>query len=90
MTTETLDLAHPPAASAGVFPDRSVHQPRAKALSHHDCCRGGLPLLVGQYGGLLPGDPNSRTSGLNPFASSIPWLPTGDTWFNIGVHDRSL
>lgn len=23
--------------------------------------------------------------GEHPFASSIPWLPTGDTWFNIGV-----
>lgn len=23
--------------------------------------------------------------GLNPFASSYPWLPTGDTWLRIGV-----
>ncbi|MCE9646494.1 MAG: NADH-quinone oxidoreductase subunit L, partial [Chloroflexi bacterium] len=23
--------------------------------------------------------------GQNPFASSIPWLPTGDTWLKIGV-----
>jgi NADH-quinone oxidoreductase subunit L len=23
--------------------------------------------------------------GEHPFASSIPWLPTGDTWFRIGV-----
>jgi NADH-quinone oxidoreductase subunit L len=23
--------------------------------------------------------------GEHPFESSIPWLPTGDTWFNIGV-----
>ncbi len=23
--------------------------------------------------------------GAHPFASSIPWLPTGDTWFRIGV-----
>ncbi len=23
--------------------------------------------------------------GEHPFASSIPWLPTGNTWFNIGV-----
>ena len=23
--------------------------------------------------------------GVHPFASSIPWLPTGATWFNIGV-----
>ncbi len=23
--------------------------------------------------------------GRNPFASSIPWFPTGDTWFRIGV-----
>ncbi len=23
--------------------------------------------------------------GEHPFASSIPWLPTGDTWFKIGV-----
>jgi len=23
--------------------------------------------------------------GLNPFTSSIPWLPTGDTWLKIGV-----
>src|SRR5689334_11190665 len=23
--------------------------------------------------------------GANPFASSIPWLPTGETWLRVGV-----
>ncbi len=28
---------------------------------------------------------NTEHFGLNPFAASIPWLPTGDTWLKIGV-----
>ena len=84
MTTETTDLAHPAPAAAGIFPDRAVHQPQQGAQPQH-CCRRGRRSPGWAACWSSSGRWASNIWARIPSHRAIPWLPTGDTWFKIGV-----
>ena len=83
MTTETLIwlIPLPPALAFFLI---VLFTNRSKALSHTVAVGAALLSWVGSMVVFVRAL-GVEHLGEHPFESSIPWLPTGDTWFRIGV-----
>jgi len=57
---------------------------RSKALSHTIGVGAAALSFLGSMAVFIQAIGKEHL-GEDPFGNSIPWLPTGDTWFNVGV-----
>ncbi|HEU0294074.1 MAG TPA: NADH-quinone oxidoreductase subunit L [Anaerolineales bacterium] len=86
MTTETIELLTwliplPPVLAFFLI---VLFTNRSKALSHTIAVGAALLSWLGSMIVFVQAL-GVEHLGEHPFESSIPWLPTGDTWFRIGV-----
>ncbi|MBI5295880.1 MAG: NADH-quinone oxidoreductase subunit L [Chloroflexi bacterium] len=83
MTTETLIwlIPLPPALAFFLI---VLFTNKSKALSHSVGVGAAILSFLGSMVVFFRAV-SVEHLGEHPFESSIPWMPTGDTWFNIGV-----
>ncbi len=83
MTTETLIwlIPLPPLLAFFLI---VLFTNRSKALSHTIAVGAALLSWLGSMAVFLA-SLRAEHLGAHPFESSIPWMPTGETWFRIGV-----